>query len=244
MKFFLLLLVLLGLLPLTAEARLVSMKADNVTVDLPREWQVELAPKLKAPWGRLLLSAKAPDGKFLILAVQPMPTAEPVKALAHLELLQGPARKDGWAVSELRETLIDGMPFYSFTLTRKGLEVPDVLMAVTFTREHAYTLQLGDPKGNVNDAPVLEEVLRSFRLITPRAPMELQILPVGEVRTKPQKMLPVKWVVGGVLGVVVLIGAVQLILVLQSKARRRRRRERRAQRMQSGKPETPTAAEP
>jgi len=47
-----------------------------------------------------------------------------------------------------------------------------------------------------------------------------------------------------VLGVVVLIGAVQLILVLQSKARRRRRRERRAQRMQSGKPETPTAAEP
>lgn len=244
MKFFLHLLALLLLVPLAVEARLVSMKADNASVELPREWKYELAPKLKADWGRLLLSAKAPDGKFMLLAVQPMPEAEPMKALAHLEMLQGPALKEGWTVSKLRETLIDGMPFYSFTLTRKGQEAPDVLMAVTFTREHAYTLQLGDPKGSVDDAPVLEEILRSFRLLTPRAPMALQILPVGEVPTKPRPMLPVKWVVGGVLGVVAVIGVVQFILMLRSKARRKRRRQRRAERMQGGKQDAPTTAEP
>lgn len=230
MKFFLHLLALLLLVPLAAEARLVTMKADNASVELPREWTFELAPKLKATWGKVVLSAKAPDGKFVLLAVQPMPEAEPVRALAHLEMLQGPALKSGWKVSNVRETLIDGLPFYSFTLTRKGQEVPDVLMAVMFTQEHAYTLQLGDPTGSVDAAPVLEQIMRSFRLLTPRAPMALQILPVGEVPTKPRPMLPVKWVLGGVLGVVALIGLVQVILKLQSRARRKRRRERRAER--------------
>jgi hypothetical protein len=244
MKLFLHLLALLLLVPLAAEARLVSMKAGNASVELPREWNYELSPKLKADWGRLLLSAKGPDGQFVLVAVQPMPAADPMKALAHLELLQGPARKEGWVVSSLRETLVDGMPFYSFTLTRKGREMPDLLMATTFTRQQAYTLQLGDPHGNVDEAPVLEAVWRSFRLLVPQAPMELQILPVGEVPTRPQSMVPVKWVVLGVLGVVVLIGTVQLILVLRSKARRHRRRERRAERMQTPKPGTPTSAEP
>lgn len=244
MKFLLHLLALLLLVPLVVEARLVSMKADNASVDLPREWKYELAPKLKATWGKVLLSAKAPDGKFALLAVQDMPGADAAKATAHLALLQEPAVKEGWTVSEVRETLVDGMPFHSFTLTRKGQESPDLLLAATFTRDRAYTLQLGDPKGNVNEAVVLEEIWRSFRLLTPRSPLELQMLSPGEAPTKPLSMLPVKWVVGGVLGVVALIGVVQLFLMLQSKARRKRRRQRRAERMQGGKQDAPTAADP
>jgi len=244
MKSFLPLLALLLLVPCAAEARLVSMKAGNASVELPREWKYELSPKLKADWGRLLLSAKGPDGQFVLVAVQPMSVADPMKALAHLELLQAPARKEGWVVSPLRETLVDGMPFYSFTLTRKGRELPDLLMAATFTQQHAYTLQLGDPQGNVDEAPVLEAVWRSFRLLAPQAPMELQIVPIGEAPARPQSMVPVKWVVLGVIGVVVVIGAVQLVLLLRSKARRRRRRARRAERDREVPAKSPPPIEP
>lgn len=244
MKSFLHLLALLLLVPFAVEGRQVVMKADNAAVDLPREWKYELAPKLKATWGKVLLSAKAPDGKFVLVAVQDMSGADAAKAAAHLALLQEPALKEGWTVSRVRETLVDGMPFHSFTLTRKGQETPDLLLAATFTRDRVYTLQLGDPKGDVNEAVVLEEIWRSFRLLTPRTPLELQMLSPGEAPTKPLSMLPLKWVVGGVLGVVALIAVVQLFLMLQSKARRKRRRQRRAERMKGGKPDEPTTAEP
>lgn len=227
MNLFLRLLAVLLLVPLVGEARLVSMKADNVAVELPREWKYELAPKLKADWGKVALSAKGADGQFVLLAVRAMPGLDPAQAQGHFELLQAPGLQQGWKVSPMRETSIDGMQFHSFTLTRKGQEEPDLLLAVTFTKDSAYTLQLGRPNGNVNDAPVLEDILRSFRLLTPKAALELQILEPAEVSKQEPPKVPLKYVIAAVVTVVAVIGVVQTVLALRSKARRRRRRERR-----------------
>ncbi len=227
MILFLRLLAVLLLVPLVGEARLVSMKADNVALELPREWKYELAPKLKVEWGKVVLSAKGPDGQFVLLAVRAMPGLDPAQAQGHFELLQAPALQQGWTVSPMRETSIDGMQFHTFTLTRKDVEEPDLMLAVTFTKENAYTLQLGRPNGNVNDAPVLDDILRSFRLLVPKGALELQILEPAEVSKQAPPKVPLKYVIAGVATVVLVIGLVQAVLVLRSRARRRRRRERR-----------------
>jgi hypothetical protein len=229
------------LLPLGAQARSVPFPKENFVVEVPREWNVEKTPKVKASWGRLVLTATGPEGRFLVVGVQDMPGADRAKAEAHLRTLQEPALKQEWKVSEIRETLIDSVPFYLFMVTRKGLEAPDILLAVTFTKNRAYTLQLGDPKGGVDEVEDLDKLLRSFRLLTPMTPLQLQM--AGSV-TPPvaEPGLRVRWVVAGVLGVGLLVGVVQWWLGRAARKRRRRRRKQRAEAEASGGEPAPPAA--
>jgi predicted Zn-dependent protease len=240
MNLLLRLLLLLLLFPLGAEARSYLVPKENFSLGLPRHWQEDKERKVKAPWGRIALMAKGDEGRFLLVGVRELPEPTPEAALEHIQLLREPALQKGWKVSGLRETMIDSVPFFLLTITRKGMESADVLLAVTFTRERAYTIQVGDPKGSVEDVPELKEIVQSFRLLTPKTPLDLQLSPTGVAAPAPA--LRMRWVLAGVMGVGVVLLLLRLVIDWQAKRRRRERRRRRANAVASEAPQPTSEA--
>jgi hypothetical protein len=149
-----------------AEAKTVSFPADNFSIEVPAEFGSIPLPPMPANCRSISAGRNTSNGHlYNVLLYDGKLDGAPQ---AFLTGMQTGLTKSGksWTASQIRDETIKGTPFSVFTVSRET-GPPFMLVATAFTKEHVYSIQVGLPTGNVEDAPDLKSIVQSFQFLQP-----------------------------------------------------------------------------